>query len=99
MLLINEEGIILEIHIIMYPSVHGSTIYNSQDMQATLMCIKIKDKYYIIFTFIWNIKNNTKILFTHRNRLTDIENKPLVIKGRVGRIIRSKELTNTHYYI
>ena len=63
------------------------------------MCIKIKDKYYVIFTFIWNIKNNTKILFTNRNRLRDIENKPLVIKERVGRINRSKELTNKHCYI
>jgi len=68
-------------------------------MEATLVCIKIKDKYYVIFTFIWNIKNNTKILFTNRNRLRDIENKPLVFKERVGRVNRSKELTNTHYYI
>ena len=32
-------------------------------------------------------------------KLRDIENKPLVIQERVSRVNRSKELTNTHYYI
>ena len=44
---------------------------------------------------MWNIKNNTKQLFTNKTRLTDIENKPMVTKGR-ERIKRSMELTNTH---
>ena len=48
---------------------------------------------------MWNIKNNTKILFTNRNRLTDTENKPLVIKGEEESLNRSMVLTNTNYYI
>ena len=55
----------------------------------------MKDKYYIISFYVY-FKNNTKKLFTNKNRLTDIENKPMVTKGEGERIKRSLELINTH---
>ena len=50
---------------------------------------------------MWNLKNGTKKLFTNRNRITDIENKLLVIRGQRGqRGERDKwRLWLMHYYI
>ena len=41
-----------------------------------------RDKYHINITYMWNLKTDTnELVHKKRNRLTDIENKLMVIKG------------------
>ena len=42
---------------------HSSTVYNSQDMEATHICIYMEYIYIYIYIYIWNINHiNNKIL-------------------------------------
>ena len=41
------------------------------------------DKYHMIITYMWNLKNSTNYL-QNINSLTDVENKFMVTKGEVG---------------
>ena len=52
-------------------------------------------------TYMWNLKKWYKGAYLQNsNRLTDIENKPMVTKGEGGDgWIRSLGLTDTHHYI
>ena len=45
-----------------------------------IMLSEISILYDIIY--MWNLKNNTNKCMQNRNRLTDIENKPMIIKGK-----------------
>ena len=45
-----------------------------------------KDKYHMIITYMWNLKNSTNY-WQNINSLTDVENKFMVTKGEVdGRL-------------